>query len=106
MDEFFKPDEKKSGISRCSSSPGSWRRDHRDRAFRTVVQAANGGADANLLAGAVKAGDPTFDAVNKDILIATDHDNTVESPTGLGTISMYIKEMSATKETATSPRSR
>src|SRR5689334_7727759 len=46
---------------------------------------------ANLLVGAVRAGDPTFDAVNKDILISTDHDNTVESPTGLGTISMYIK---------------
>jgi hypothetical protein len=46
---------------------------------------------AQLLTGALRAGDPTFDAVNKDILIATDHDNTVESPTGLGTISMYIK---------------
>lgn len=46
---------------------------------------------ANLLAGAVRAGDPTFDAVNKDILISTDLDNTVESPTGLGTISMFIK---------------
>ena len=45
---------------------------------------------AKLLDGAVREGSPEFAALTKDILIATD-DNTVESPTGLGTISMYIK---------------
>ncbi|MEO6051814.1 MAG: hypothetical protein ABIP78_10845 [Pyrinomonadaceae bacterium] len=45
---------------------------------------------AKILEGSYREGSPEFAAITKDILISTD-DNTVESPTGLGTISMYIK---------------
>lgn len=45
---------------------------------------------AQILADAHREGSPEFAALSKDILIATD-ENTVESPTGLGTISMFIK---------------
>ena len=44
---------------------------------------------AQLLATAYHEGTPEFNDLSKDIIIATD-DRTVESPTGLGTISMYI----------------
>jgi len=45
---------------------------------------------AKILEGSFREGSPEFAAITKDILISTD-DNTVESPTGMGTISMYIK---------------
>lgn len=45
---------------------------------------------AKLLEGSYREGSPEFAALNKDIIIATD-DNTVESPMGLGTVSMFIK---------------
>lgn len=44
---------------------------------------------AQVLEGAFREGSPEFAAVNRDIIISTD-DRTVESPMGLGTISMYI----------------
>ena len=44
---------------------------------------------AQILEGSLREGSPEFAAVNKDIIISTD-DKTVESPTGMGTISMYI----------------
>jgi len=44
---------------------------------------------AQLVASANHEGSPEFNDLAKDIIIATD-DRTVESPTGLGTISMYI----------------
>ena len=44
---------------------------------------------ANLIATAYHEGTPEFAELSKDIIIATD-DRTVQSPTGLGTISMYI----------------
>ena len=44
---------------------------------------------AKLLEGTFTEGSPEFAAVSKDIIIATD-DRTVESPNGLGTISMFI----------------
>ncbi|MBX7056079.1 MAG: hypothetical protein K1X36_14095 [Pyrinomonadaceae bacterium] len=43
-----------------------------------------------LLEGSYREGSPEFAALNKDIIIATD-ENTVESPMGLGTVSMFIK---------------
>jgi len=43
-----------------------------------------------ILEGSYREGSPEFTAITKDILISTD-DNTVESPNGLGTISMYIR---------------
>ena len=42
-----------------------------------------------ILQGAFREGSPEYAELNKDIIISTD-DKTVESPTGLGTISMYI----------------
>ena len=44
---------------------------------------------AQLIGSAYQEGSPEFNNLSKDIIIATD-DRTVESPTGLGTISMYI----------------
>jgi hypothetical protein len=45
---------------------------------------------ARLLENTSREGSPEFAAITKDILISTDED-TVESPMGLGTISMFIK---------------
>lgn len=44
---------------------------------------------AQLVASAYHEGTPEFADLSKDVIISTD-DRTVESPTGLGTISMYI----------------
>ncbi len=44
---------------------------------------------ARVLEGSFKEGTPEFEELNKDIVISTD-DRTVQSPTGMGTISMYI----------------
>ncbi len=44
---------------------------------------------AKLLEGAYRDGSPEFAAITKDIICSDD--NTVWSPTGMGTISMYIK---------------
>jgi hypothetical protein len=44
---------------------------------------------AQLIATAYHEGTPEFADLSKEIIIATD-DRTVQSPTGLGTISMYI----------------
>lgn len=44
---------------------------------------------SQLVASAYHEGTPEFADLSKDIIISTD-DRTVESPTGLGTISMYI----------------
>ena len=45
---------------------------------------------AKLLEGALTEGSPEFAALAKNIQIARDNDRTVESPTGMGTISMFI----------------
>ncbi len=55
---------------------------------------------ARILEGAVREGQPGFAELNKDIIIATD-DNTVESPMGMGTISMFIKGNVKNKGTRT-----
>jgi hypothetical protein len=44
---------------------------------------------AQLVASAYHEGTPEFADLSKDVIISTD-DRTVQSPTGLGTISMYI----------------
>ena len=46
---------------------------------------------AKLLEGAYREGSPEFAALAKNIQIARDDEHTVESPTGQGTISMYIR---------------
>lgn len=91
MDDIFKPEQKKRGVNPIFI-------------IGVIVGViAIGGAiyllsfkppmaeqTAKLLEGAFREGSPEFAALNKDIIIATD-DNTVESPMGLGTVSMFIK---------------
>ena len=55
---------------------------------------------ARILQGSFREGSPEFAEITKDILISTDP-NTVESPTGLGTISMYIQGKIYNKGTKT-----
>ena len=45
---------------------------------------------AKILETAYKEGSPEYKELNKDIIVSTDEKNTVESPTGLGTISVFI----------------
>jgi hypothetical protein len=44
---------------------------------------------AQVLEGAIREGSPEFAEISRDIIISTDFDRTVESPTGLGTMSVY-----------------
>jgi hypothetical protein len=46
---------------------------------------------AKILDSAYKEGSPEYQELNKDIVISRDEKNTVESPTGLGTISVFIR---------------
>lgn len=46
---------------------------------------------AKLLEIAYKEGSPQYEELRKDIIISRDEKNTIESPTGLGTISMFIR---------------
>jgi len=43
-----------------------------------------------ILKGSYHEGSPEFAELTKNIIISTDTDKTIESPTGLGTISMWI----------------
>ena len=43
------------------------------------------------LEGAAREGTPEFEALTKKIVIQTDDDRTLESPTGMGTIIMFIR---------------
>lgn len=53
-----------------------------------------------ILEGAYREGSAKFAALTKDIIISTD-DKTVQSPTGMGTISMYINGKIRNKGTQT-----
>ena len=55
---------------------------------------------AAILAGSYQPGSPEYDDLQKDIIISTDPD-TVQSPTGMGTISMFIKGKIRNKGTRT-----
>jgi hypothetical protein len=55
---------------------------------------------ARILAGSYHEGSPEYAELNKDIIISTD-DKTVQSPTGMGTISMYINGKIRNKGTHT-----
>ena len=57
-------------------------------------------AVAAILAGAIHEGSPEFADLSKDIIISTDP-TTVQSPTGLGTISMFINGKIRNKGTRT-----
>lgn len=55
---------------------------------------------AAILAGSHQEGSPEYADLNKDIILSTD-DRTVQSPTGLGTISMFIHGKVRNKGTRT-----
>lgn len=55
---------------------------------------------AAILAGSHPEGSPEYIELNKDIILSTD-DRTVQSPTGLGTISMFIHGKVRNKGTRT-----
>ena len=55
---------------------------------------------AQIVASAVQEGSPEFADLSKDIIISTDP-NTVQSPTGLGTITMFITGKIRNKGTRT-----
>ncbi len=55
---------------------------------------------AKILEGSSHEGSPEFIELSKDIIISTD-DKTVQSPTGMGTISMYINGKIRNKGTRT-----
>jgi hypothetical protein len=48
-------------------------------------------AQQQQLEGAVREGTPEFEALTKKIVIQTDENNTMQSPTGMGTITMFIR---------------
>lgn len=102
MDEMFNPQEKKRGINKLFVV-GVF------AALLLIAAAAYflsfkppmDEQTAKILEGAYKEGSPEFAEVNKDIIIWTDGDKTVESPTGLGTISMFINGKIRNKGTKT-----
>ncbi len=101
MDDLFKPEEKKRGANKVFI-------------VALLVGIVAIGAVIALLSlkpsmedqttaildGALREGSPQFTEINKDIIISTD-DRTVESPTGMGTISMYINGKIRNKGTRT-----
>ena len=89
MDDLFKPTEKKRGVNKVFVG---------GLLIALLAVGAVIGVlslkpsmdvqTAKILEGALREG-PEYDALNKDIIISTD-EGTVQSPTGMGTISMYI----------------
>jgi hypothetical protein len=49
------------------------------------------GLQQQQLEGAVREGTPEFETLTKRIVIQTDENNTMQSPTGMGTITMFIR---------------
>ncbi len=90
MDDLFKPKEEKRGINKVflvgliigAFIIGAvlWVLTRTPSMEDQIVQ---------VLEGSFKEGSPEFEELNKDIIISTD-DRTVQSPTGMGRISMYI----------------
>ncbi len=90
MDDLFKPKEEKRGFNRVFIvgliigafiiGAALWVLTRTPSMEDQIVQ---------VLEGSFKVGSPEFEELNKDIIISTD-DRTVQSPTGMGRISMYI----------------
>ena len=90
MEDLFKPDTEKRGVNKVFLfgaliavvviGAAIWA-----LSFRPSIEEQT----TAILEGAFREGTPEYAELNKDIIISTD-DKTVESPTGLGTISMYI----------------
>ena len=91
MDDIFKPVEKKRGINPVFIVGALVGLALIVVAFVVLLRRPSiDDQKAALLAAAYKEGSPEFAALNKDIIIATG-ENTVESPMGLGTVSMFIE---------------
>ena len=90
MDDLFKPEEKKRevnvvfvvGLLIAVLAVGAviW-----VLSFKPSMEVQT----AKILEGSLREGSPGFDELSKDIIIST-ADGTVQSPTGMGTISMFI----------------
>ena len=101
MDELFNTDKEKKGINKVFIAA---------LAIGVVAIAAVLGVlslkpsmeaqTAKILEGSFHEGTPEYDELRKDIIISTD-DKTVQSPTGMGTISMYISGKVRNKGTRT-----
>ena len=99
MDELFKPEEKKRGVNKVFIG---------GLIIAAIAIAGVIGLlmlkpsmedqTAKLLAGALHSDSPGFSELEKDIIFWLDT-NTVESPTGMGTINMYIKGHAKNKGT-------
>jgi len=92
METFFTPEPKKKGINKIfivgivvgliAVAIGIWLLTFKPPMDQQV---------AKILDGAYKEGSSEYQDLNKDIVISRDEKNTVESPTGLGTISVFIR---------------
>ncbi len=101
MNDLFKPKEKKGGINKLLLA---------GMIIGIVVIGTVIGVlslrpsieeqTATIMAGTFKEGSPEFAELQKDIVISTD-EGTVQSPTGMGTISMYINGKIRNKGTKT-----
>ncbi len=101
MDDLFKPVEKKRGVNKVFFV---------GLLIAVVAIAAVIGVlslkpsmdvqTAKILEGSLHEGSAEYDPLQKDIIISTD-DGTVQSPTGMGTISMYINGKIRNKGTRT-----
>ena len=101
MDELFATEKKKKGINKALIGAMLaalvligvviWL-----LSFRPSIEEQT----AQILAGSLHPGDPQYEELNKDIIISTDPE-TVQSPTGMGTISMFIKGKIRNKGTRT-----
>jgi len=101
MDELFATQEKKKGMNKALIGAmivavvligvAVWL-----LSFRPSMEEQT----ARILAGSFQEGSPEYEDLNKDIIISTDPD-TVQSPTGMGTISMFIKGKIRNKGTRT-----
>ncbi|MFN2502589.1 MAG: hypothetical protein ABR530_11365 [Pyrinomonadaceae bacterium] len=101
MDDLFKVEEKNRGINRsflvaaiigiAVIGVAIWA-----LSLRPSIEEQT----AQILRGAHRDGSPEYADLQKDIIISTD-DKTVQSPTGLGTISMYISGKIRNKGTRT-----
>lgn len=101
MDEIFKADNQKKGVNKVFLAAlvigvaiigaGVWL-----LSLRPSMEEQQ----QRILADALREGTPQFAELTKDIIISTD-DRTVESPTGMGTISMYITGRIRNKGTRT-----
>ena len=101
MDDIFKPEEKKRGINKVF-------------VVALLIGVVAIGAvigllslkpsmeeqTAKILEGSFRDGSSEYADLQKDIIISTD-DKTVQSPTGMGTISMYINGKIRNKGTRT-----